>query len=196
MILQYYYCHFTKVLSPEFCSKVVEHGLQQKEQYLDNNFEGVRNSNVVWLDDKWIKDEIYPYIHQANKKAGWNFDWDESEPVQFTKYKKGQFYDWHRDQLESPHGYRSSKGVPKSWLGKNRKLSVTVNLLDEKEYTGGDFEFDFKKEYGPHQPEKCKEIAPIGSIVVFPSFVWHRITPVISGTRYSLVMWTLGPPFK
>ena len=41
-----------------------------------------------------------------------------------------------------------------------------------------------------------KEILPKGSIVVFPSFVWHRVQPVTKGTRYSLVIWNLGYPFK
>jgi len=41
-----------------------------------------------------------------------------------------------------------------------------------------------------------KEILPKGSIVVFPSFVWHRVQPVTKGTRYSLVVWNLGYPFK
>ena len=41
-----------------------------------------------------------------------------------------------------------------------------------------------------------KEIRPRGSIVVFPSFVWHRVKPVTSGTRYSLVIWNLGYPWR
>ena len=43
---------------------------------------------------------------------------------------------------------------------------------------------------------ECKEIRPRGSIVVFPSFVWHRVKPVTSGTRYSLVIWNLGYPWR
>ena len=42
----------------------------------------------------------------------------------------------------------------------------------------------------------AKQILPKGSLVVFPSFVWHRVKPVTSGTRYSLVIWNLGRPFK
>ena len=42
---------------------------------------------------------------------------------------------------------------------------------------------------------KCKETLSKGSIIVFPSFVWHRVKPVTSGTRYSLVAWHLGNPF-
>ena len=43
---------------------------------------------------------------------------------------------------------------------------------------------------------KCKEILPKGSLVVFPSFVWHRVCPVKKGSRYSLVIWNLGWPFR
>ena len=44
--------------------------------------------------------------------------------------------------------------------------------------------------------ELCTEIRPQGSVIVFPSFVWHRVTPVTKGTRYSLVLWTCGQPFR
>ena len=44
--------------------------------------------------------------------------------------------------------------------------------------------------------KSCTEIRPRGSIIVFPSFVWHRVKPVTSGTRYSLVVWHLGRSFK
>ena len=53
------------------------------------------------MNDRWIYKEIQPYVHQANASAGWNFQWDFSESCQFTKYTKGQFYDWHCDGLES-----------------------------------------------------------------------------------------------
>ena len=77
-----------------------------------------------------------------------------------------------------------------------RKLSVTINLSDETEYEGGDLEFDSST------PEKIKNIITPnngkskGTVVVFPSFVWHRVKPVTKGTKYSLVIWCCGKPFK
>ena len=64
----------------------------------------------------------------------------------------------------------------------NSKLSMTCQLTDGSEYSGGELEFDFRN-YDPHADEskhriQCKEILPKGSIVVFPSFVWHRVKPV------------------
>ena len=47
-----------------------------------------RNSDLVWLNDTWIYKELHPYVHEANRNAGWNFDWERSESCQFTKYKQ------------------------------------------------------------------------------------------------------------
>jgi PKHD-type hydroxylase len=78
---------------------------------------------------------------------------------------------------------------------KIRKLSVTVNLTTPGNYVGGNLKFDL----GPHAPKRyhvCKEIRPRGTIIVFPSHLYHQVTPVTKGTRYSLVMWNLGHPFR
>ena len=81
-------------------------------------------------------------------------------------------------------------------IGKVRKLSMTINLNKPGEYDGGNLKFD----YGPHASGKrfheVEEIRPRGSIIVFPSFTYHQVTPVTRGTRYSLVLWSLGQPFK
>ena len=153
-----------------------------------------RNSNITWLDDPWVYKELHPFIEKANKNAGWNFDWDFSEQCQFTKYKLNQYYDWHCDSWNRPYEKGNTKG-------KIRKLSMTCQLTDGSEYDGGELEFDFRQ-YDPHMRDEskhlqqAKEILPKGSIIVFPSFVWHRVKPVTKGVRYSLVMWNLGYPFK
>ena len=154
-----------------------------------------RNSNVVWMNDRWIYKEIQPYVHRANAEAGWNFDWSFSESCQFTKYEKGQFYDWHCDSWDRPY-IRENANDPSH--GKIRKLSVTVSLSDPKDYKGGELEFDFRNKDPDKKPHirKCTEILPKGCLVVFPSFVWHRVCPVKKGSRYSLVIWNLGWPFK
>ena len=208
MNLENYYYYFESAIPPKICDEIIKYGLDQQEQLaLTGKFKPdedldeeqlkdlarKRKSHLVWMDDSWIYKEIQPYIHQANENAGWNFDWDYSESCQFTKYKEGDFYDWHCDSWEKP--YDVPENLNKH--GKIRKLSATVCLSDETEYEGGDFEFDFRnRDDTSNQPQVCKEIRPKGSIVVFPSFVWHRVQPVISGTRHSLVIWNLGRPFR
>ena len=57
----------------------------------------IRDTKVSWLEDQWVYDLIHPYIHEANRAAGWNFEWDWSESCQFTSYGVDQFYGWHSD---------------------------------------------------------------------------------------------------
>jgi len=212
MNLSNYYWYFKSALTPKFCDEVIKYGLQHQEKLAitaqfnskkDLKEEEIadlkkkRNSNVVWLKDAWIYKEIQNYVHQANKSAGWNYEWSSSEPCQFTKYKLNQYYDWHCDSWDKPY----DKSEDPNSHGKIRKLSVTCQLTDSSEYTGGELQFDCRN-YDPHMREEdkhvltVKEILPKGSIVVFPSFVWHRVQPVTKGTRYSLVIWNLGYPFK
>ena len=80
--------------------------------------------------------------------------------------------------------------------GKVRKLSMTINLTTPDQYKGGNLKFDFGPHAGRGRFKTCQEIRPQGSIIVFPSFIHHQVTPVTSGTRYSLVLWSLGKPFK
>jgi PKHD-type hydroxylase len=176
----------------------------------------VRDSEVAWLRDQWIYDLIIPILDEANKRAGWNWNYDYHEQFQFTKYNQSGFYGWHKDGASDivgaykryipgitqeplrkdgryPPGYTLDHGM----IGKVRKISMTLNLNPPGQYEGGDLKFDF----GLHSNRNdrfhlCEEIRPQGSLIVFPSFVDHCVTPVTNGTRYSLVLWTLGDPWK
>jgi len=215
MNLSNYFWYFKSALTPRFCDDVIKYGLAQQgtmaitnkyrkkrnldKKPLDNeevkDLKYTRNSDIVWLDDTWIYKEIHPFVHEANKKAGWNFNWDSSESCQFTKYKLNQYYEWHCDSWDKAY---QTKGFDN---GKIRKLSMTCQLTDGSEYSGGDLEFDFRQYEPPRRDEskhliKATEILPKGSVIIFPSFVWHRVKPVTRGIRYSLVVWHLGYPFK
>ena len=217
MNLSNYYWYFKSAIPPKICDDIIKYGLSHQEDLAIVGEQGQkrnlkkqplkeeeiidlkkkRNSNIVWLNDKWIYKEIHPYVHEANKLAGWNFDWNFSESCQFTKYKLNQYYDWHCDSWDVPY----NKPEDPNSHGKIRKLSMTCQLTDGSEYQGGELQFDCRN-YDPHMRDEdkhlltVKEILPKGSIVVFPSFVWHRVQPVTRGTRYSLVVWHLGYPFK
>ena len=70
-------------------------------------------------------------------------------------------------------------------------------MADGNSYEGGDLEFDMRNNGDSTSNIQRPEIVRNkGTIVVFPSFVWHRVTPVTKGTRYSLVVWNLGLPFR
>jgi PKHD-type hydroxylase len=173
----------------------------------------IRDSEITWLSDDWIYDLIKPYINDANRNAGWRYQYDTYENFQYTTYRPGGFYNWHSDggschnSVFKKYIYgitenREDGTMPKEythnshWVGKIRKLSMTINLNTAEEYEGGTLKFDF----GPHANRdryfECTEARKQGSIIIFPSFVHHQITPITSGIRKSLVLWTLGRPFK
>ena len=121
------YWYFSSLLSSEECNKIIELGnskkmvtahtmgedqkssdnrvsqkdltisqLKSKNLTKENTY--IRDSEVSWLYEEWIYDLIIPKVLEANKLAGWNYDVDCHEDIQFTKYNSpGGFYGWHRD---------------------------------------------------------------------------------------------------
>ena len=89
-------------------------------------------------------------------------------------YHEGEYYGWHVD----------GNGVTPIPNQQNivRKISVSVILNDD--YTGGELDF---KDADPYYTT--------GSVIMFPSYYLHRVKPVKTGTRYSLVAWITGPKF-
>jgi PKHD-type hydroxylase len=68
-----------------------------------------------------------------------------------------------------------------------RKLSCVVQLTDPADYLGGDLVF-------PDEATVADRTR--GAMVVFPSFLRHQVTPVLSGVRHALVLWVHGPTFR
>jgi len=150
-----------------------------------------RVSDISWSNEQWVWDLIWPYMLEANENAGWKFDIRAVEDAQITRYKTGGFYKFHKDGFSdhlSTYDYPDNPHMD----GFVRKLSMTVLLNDN--YEGGDFQFC------TYQEEKHEIFTTAansaGSIIVFPSFLEHRVAPVTKGTRYSLVSWFVGPPFR
>lgn len=207
MILNHHYYWWKDALSADVCSKIIQYGNSLKEETarvggfelkkelsqkdLELLKKVKRNSNVAWINEKWLYDIINPYVQQSNEKAGWNYEYDYVEPIQFTKYKLNQYYNWHCD---SDFKVMDRPEDPKVH-GKMRKLSVIVFLSDKSEYRGGELKFDTRD-----NAEGCNIInvneTTRGSIIVFPSFLWHKVYPVTWGNRYTLVGWYVGKPFR
>mgnify|MGYP003643393429 FL=1 len=196
---------FEKALTPEFCDKIIKLGIKKNpslgviKKYQNKkitskdlkDLKKTRNSNTAFIDDAELYKKIDEFFLVANRNAGWNFEFDYYESTQFTVYKKGQHYNWHADS----NGETYSMDSGPSFKGKIRKLSATIALNDSKEYKGGDFLIDDsnplkKKIY------KVPALKNKGSVVVFPSHLHHKVSPVTKGTRYSLVIWALGFPWR
>jgi len=136
-----------------------------------------RNSKICWINQSWVQELLWEYILEANNKT-FHVDVINKSEIQYTEYRsdEGGKYDWHHDV---------------NWNGQDgldRKLSISIQLSDKLDYKGGDFEFE---EINSSMDFKC-----IGTIIIFPSYLRHRITKVTSGTRRSLVAWFYGPNWK
>jgi len=183
-----------------------ETGIEDSEK---NSY--VRDSETAWFNDQWAYDMIWPYLMEANEKSGWKYDVDFSESIQFTKYGLNQFYGWHADgggcHLNAYKRYidgvttKDPKKINQytkneNLIGKVRKISVTINLNKPGDYDGGNLKFDYGPHAGKERFHECEEIRPQGSIIFFPSYTYHQVTPITRGTRYSLVLWVCGKPFR
>jgi len=201
MILRHNYYYYKKAIPIPTCEKILEAGrkrIAKQATTLAGLDTTERNCKTAWLTDRWIYDIINPFIHVANKKAGWNFQFDWNESCQFTIYEKGHYYEWHTDQ--EPDLLKSNN---KNIDGKTRKLSLTLQLTDKTKYEGGDFQFMWilgdKKEAKDKKDfvkiTTVDDAKDIGTIIIFPSFIFHRVLPITKGKRESLVNWTVGKQF-
>ena len=196
MMLKHNYYYFKKAVPIKTCKKILNAG-RKKIIKRGDTFKGMdktkRNCKIGWINDKWIYDIINPFIHTANKDAGWNFQWDWNESSQFTIYEKGHYYGWHVDQLANPLTHKS-----KHINGKTRKLSLTLQLTDKTKYEGGDFQFkwieDSKKDL--LNVITVDDAKDIGTVIIFPSFIHHQVSPITKGKRESLVNWSIGKSFN
>lgn len=173
--------------SPEEMDRIQAHGdrLTQEKATIfgapeEEAFDKVRITRTAWIapgpDTKWIYDRMQGVVRALNDRT-YQFDLRGfSENFQYTIYHgtEGGHYDWHVDQ---------------GALNIQRKLSLSLQLSDSSQYEGCDLQF--------HAGNKI-ETAPRerGTVIAFPSYVLHRVTPVVSGTRKSLVVWVTGPKFK
>lgn len=139
----------------------------------------IRKSRTSWIklndETSWLYNSLAYISRQLN---GQFYDFDLNgfvEDFQYTVYDGMEdHYTWHAD--------RGSRETP-------RKLSLVLQLSDPNEYEGGDLEFFVSAE-----PTKAKKQK--GLLYAFPSWLLHRVTPVTSGIRRSLVVWIAGPKFK
>jgi PKHD-type hydroxylase len=157
---------------------ITEAGGQDEGKNLDS-----RSSSVKWMpfndENKWIYDKIGDMALEANNEM-FHFDLSHMpEQIQYTEYyaSNNGHYDWHMD-------------IGSQGLMPFRKISVTVQLSDPDEYEGGDLQIWAGGQY-PMTAPKGK-----GNVVIFPSFMMHRVTPVTQGTRKSFVLWLGGGHYR
>lgn len=160
------------------------------------NYNDLRNSYNTWVPDyHWVTGFIWHYINKANQS---NFQYDikniDNNSLQYTRYGIGEKYKWHVDHglydLQQKESLRSDNVTSHVTNEVQRKLSFSMQLSGPDDYTGGNFQLlDDNGELmvAPRQ---------LGSLIIFDSRLKHRVCPVKTGTRRSIVGWVMGPRFK
>jgi len=147
----------------------------------------IRVSNIRFIEPLnlekigWIFERLKEIIDNVNDRV-YEYDLKHFGSPQFTVYEKGDFYDWHMDLL-------MSNPCPNLFM---RKFSATVFLSKPEDFKGGEFMIGRKSD-GTHEDIILHDQ---GSMVLFPSFMWHKVNPILSGQRHSLVVWCEGDKFK
>jgi PKHD-type hydroxylase len=137
----------------------------------------VRYARARWLQPspqaRFIHDRLGQVIAVANRDFGYDID-GFREPLLHVTYPVGGHFSWHTDTAYGPMS--------------TRKLSVTVLLSEPDSFEGGRLEFC--------PGGALKNATAMGSAVVFPSYMAHRVTPVTRGQRVALVAWMHGSEFR
>ena len=144
-----------------------------------------RKTAISWITDKdnMMNEIVWGFIRQANAEF-FKYNLEYFQAIQFARYQDGGHYDWHQD------------ASPQDLSVENRKLSLTFSLTDNTTYDGGLLQFyNGDKPYEDADHDIEKDIKSVGTVIVFDSRDWHRVTPVTKGVRYSIVCWTVGPNF-
>ena len=135
-----------------------------------------RSTEIKWIESEILNEKLGQSFEVANRI--YKFQITELSDIGILKYNVGDYYDKHIDM----GGAADMKaGFP------SRKLSLIVPLSTD--YEGGDTLF-----HRDAEPILMKKEYNTGTF--FPSYVLHEVTPIEKGTRYSLVVWALGDPFK
>ena len=189
---------FPKAVKPDVCERIVKdckQNILKEATIYGSDKKGrddpeIRKTSVHFIKDKdnEINELAWHFLREANK-IQFNYNLEYFQAIQFAEYKDGGFYGWHQD----------ASGIDPD--NETRKLSLTLVLSNPDNFEGGELQF-----YNGGRPmedmgeitgeQVTNDIKAQGSVVVFDSRDWHRVTPVTKGVRHSIVCWTVGPNFN
>jgi PKHD-type hydroxylase len=174
---------FSGMISPQRCEEIKQLcyrscGLHDATVFSSSDLSvtpSVRKTKVGWTEEPELMQMAAHFFKLSNRDA-FNVDIDYLPPLQFGEYSQDDFYDWHYDVNWDHNGPY------------DRKLSFCLQLNDPSTYDGGVFEF--------REVEHPYRFREQGSVLIFPSYLTHRVTPVTRGVRNSLVGWIEGPRWR
>jgi PKHD-type hydroxylase len=176
----YSYAYWEKAFTPEECEKIIKIAKNKGLiKGITQDKTDIRKSKITWLystdDLEWVFIRIKDIVLNLNNRF-FNFDiFGLNEGLQFTNYKAPS----------NKYGKHIDKGLDFVV----RKLSLSIQLTNPKEYEGGELIL-YENEKGTEMKKEQ------GYLVLFPSFTLHEVKLITKGERNSLVSWVTGKQFK
>jgi predicted 2-oxoglutarate/Fe(II)-dependent dioxygenase YbiX len=167
-------------LTKEECNTILSFSLENLKltpsEIINSTTDGVdgsiRKSNIqfypYYAKFPFLLKKIDKLINQYISVKGFDLDY-KHKPFQFTEYNPGGHHAWHKDV----YGDKITNY--------DRYCSLVVQLNDK--YEDGELQMRFTKD------ETFTVEKGIGNLTLFLSDTEHRVTPVKSGVRYTLVNW-------
>lgn len=172
-----------KIFTADECEKIVQ--THVRTEPVPTETKGRQDapdsgSNRYWVTGGdvaafWVFERLERAVMKWNAN-NFNFEIEECSDLELVRDKPGPSQDWHADL-----GLRGMS---------RRKISSVVMMSPPEDYEGGRFEV-FVGEGGVRTLELAR-----GDVVVFASWLKHRVTEVTRGTRSTLVAWWSGPPLR
>ena len=140
----------------------------------------IRRSQIFFLRNidryQWLYQRLWEAAQECNRRFFCVDIYGIEGNIQLARYSSTNqgFYSWHTDFAD---------------VAPLRKISISIQLSRPEDYEGGDLELLFQSQ--PHKLDKTR-----GTLIAFPSFALHRVTPVTRGTRWSLVAWVTGTRWR
>lgn len=171
----------------EECGKIISaHEYLEKsppyindESTIDESFRKVDRWTIPNdVDNNWIYQKICDTVVNANRDF-WNFDIDLIEQIELLNYTFTENSNWpaHYNKHSDLGGHYST-----------RKLSYVALLSDSAEFEGGDLVLSLRTDETMPKNQ--------GQVIMFPSFVFHEVTSITKGSRWSMVTWIKGRAFR
>ena len=183
-------------LTNDECDELVERikNTEKSEQgCLDDHFGDDHNTDfrdvTEWHLHKDMRDYVVGDYSSLQQKLfiaakmcnhlSWNLHIQEPENnIKLIEYKSDNFYTWHSD-------FNNGKSS-------RRKLVTILQLSAPSEYEGGSTQLAIQDPKTLEFYEMPKEK---GTLLIFCPLLFHRVTPVTSGVRYSLQEFIIGNTF-
>lgn len=176
----YHWYFFKNVYSKDYCEEILAIARKNVSKNYVDRYDKNTNKNVEVdvVESEVFKDKLNNFFDLVNQANEENFGFDlflrQPRTLNINNYKAQQEYPFHKDV---------NRGMS------DIKLTAILNLSVDS-FEGGDFEVFVGN------VQKIPEINETGSLLIFPSFLYHRVTPVLSGERITMSCWFNGPNWK